>query len=103
MLVPRLRYAKNGSNPAFEGITTFHFSIRPNIGKPLDLNYLYNLGVGMPHTWKLTVGNNGYHVKENKNLDYLRLETGDGTIYHQTKWGKDTWYNYAITTNWVKK
>ena len=101
MLAPRLPgspIVKTPSTGFFEGTTTFHFSIHPSIHSPLDLHNLYHLVISQPVVWSLVVGKNGDYVEGYS--DYLRLESSNGTCF-KTKWGKDTWYNFAITTNWV--
>lgn len=102
----------NGTDATVQGVTTFHFSMRPDMARPLNMSHQYELvfietNDFSSHVWTIKAGTPfGSSVHPSPEAKYLRLESSTaggkaGQTLFQVPWLTSTWHNFAITTDWV--
>ncbi|KAF8446633.1 hypothetical protein BGX38DRAFT_1193646 [Terfezia claveryi] len=107
-----LPITNNGTDATVQGVTTFHFSMRPDMARPLNVSHQYELvfietNDFSSHVWTIKAGTPfGSSVHHSPKAKYLRLESSNaggkaGKTLFKVPWLTSTWHNFAITTDWV--
>ncbi|KAL0640151.1 hypothetical protein Q9L58_000709 [Maublancomyces gigas] len=103
----------NGLDVTVQGITTFHFSIKEDIHRPLNYSHQYELvfietNDYSSHVWTLKTGSAfGATKLPAKDAKTLRLgsSTAGGApeeVLFSVPFGDGSWHNFAVETNWDK-
>ena len=101
----------NGTDPTVNGVTTHHFSLRPDFARPLNISHQYELvfietNDYASHVWTIKAGT-PFGEKKSAKSNKLRLESSTaggvaGTDLFTVDWEISTWHNFAVQVDWVK-
>lgn len=101
----------NGTDATVNGVTTLHFSLRPDFARPLNISHQYELvfietNDYASHVWTIKAGT-PFGEKEGAISKKLRLEGSTaggvaGQTLFEVEWDSPTWHNFAVQVDWVK-
>lgn len=103
--------SNSGDDATVQGVTTFHFSLRPDFARPLNISHQYELVFYetqdySSHVWTIKAGT-PFGEKKSRKSTKLRLESSTaggvaGKDLFEVDWETSTWHNFAVQVDWVK-